>query len=69
MAGKNNFEKNLGELETVVARLESGECSLDESIELFERGMKLSADCTKQLETAKQKIISLTKTEEDAAHD
>ena len=56
MGKKSNFEENITALESIVARLESGECSLEESIALFEEGMKLSAGCTKQLETAKQKI-------------
>ena len=62
-SSKTNFETSLNELETIVARLESGDCPLDESIELFEKGMKLSSDCAKQLETARQKIIMLTEAE------
>ena len=60
MSEKKDFETSLHQLEDVVARLESGELSLDDSIRLFEEGMKLSTDCRKTLETAKQKIETLT---------
>ena len=53
------FEENLKELELIVAKLESGEAGLDESLELYEKGIKLSALCKERLETAKQKIETL----------
>ncbi len=56
----NSFENNLAELEKIVQKLESGDCSLDESIELFSKGTELSAKCKKQLEDAKQKIEKLS---------
>ncbi len=62
---KKDFESNLTELENIVKQLEDGDCSLEDSIELFEQGMKLSRDCAKQLETAKQKITLLTAAEEE----
>lgn len=62
---KKDFESNLTELENIVKQLEDGDCSLEDSIELFEQGMKLSRDCAKQLETAKQKITLLTSAEEE----
>ena len=55
-----SFENNLKELESIVTKLESGECGLDESIELYSKGVKLSADCKKQLETARQKIENIS---------
>jgi exodeoxyribonuclease VII small subunit len=51
-----NFEEQLTALEKVVERLERGELSLDESVRLFEEGMKLSEACKVQLETAEGKI-------------
>ncbi len=54
-----SFENNLKELEKIVEKLESGECGLDESIKLYTDGVKLSGECKKQLETAKQKIEQL----------
>jgi len=64
-----NFEESLLELEKIVATLENGECSLDESIKLFERGMKLSNDCRKTLEIAHNKIVSLTEAEKEVQND
>ena len=50
------FEEALKSLENVVARLESGEANLEESIRLFEEGMRLSALCQKRLDDADRKI-------------
>ena len=63
MSEKIDFEKSLEELEKIVARLESGECSLDESIELFEKGVKCTSECRNALKNAKEKITSLTELE------
>ncbi|MGD0889331.1 MAG: exodeoxyribonuclease VII small subunit [Acidobacteriaceae bacterium] len=51
-----NFEEQLTQLETVVERLERGDLSLDESVRLFEDGMKLSGACKKELEQAEGRI-------------
>ena len=53
MAG---FEKHLTQLETVVERLEKGDLTLDESVRLFEEGMKLSQACKEELEQAEGRI-------------
>jgi exodeoxyribonuclease VII small subunit len=53
MAG---FEEQLTALEGVVERLERGELTLDESVRLFEEGVKLSEACKKELEAAEGKI-------------
>ena len=53
MAG---FEEDLTQLETVVQRLERGELTLDESVRLFEEGMKLSQACRDELEKAEGRI-------------
>ncbi len=53
------FEDKIKELDSIVAKLESGECGLDESIELYEKGSKLSLECKKILEDAKQKLEQL----------
>ena len=65
MSRNADFEKSISELENIVAQLESGDITLDESIKLFERGTKLTKDRRKTLETAKQKIITLTEAEEE----
>jgi exodeoxyribonuclease VII small subunit len=51
-----DFEKQLTALESVVERLEQGDLSLEESVQLFEEGMKLSEACKKELEAAEGKI-------------
>ncbi len=55
-----SFESNLKNLEMIVEKLESGQCGLDESLKLYTDGVKLSADCKKQLESARQKIENLS---------
>lgn len=56
-----NFEKSISELENIVKTLESGELSLDDTIKLFERGIKLSSQCNKLLDEAESKINILIK--------
>ena len=51
-----NFEQSIKELEDIAAKLESGEFSLEESIELYEKAVKLSKECSNLLEKAKIKI-------------
>lgn len=50
------FEEAIKELESVVADLESGSNGLDESIALFEKGIKLSGQCQKMLDNAEKKV-------------
>ena len=58
---KQSFEKSLSELEQVVKALEGSEISLDEMIALFEKGVKLTRECTQALDNAEQKITVLMK--------
>lgn len=62
------FEQAMTRLEQIVATLESGRCTLDDSLKLFEEGTKLTSYCAEQLKTAEQKILKLTAVEngEDA---
>lgn len=53
------FEESLDELESLVDRLERGQLLLDESLELFERGMKLARICNMKLSKAERKIEKL----------
>ena len=55
------FETSLEELERVVKDLEKGDLPLEKSLELFERGMALSAGCKKQLEEAEMRVEVLMK--------
>jgi exodeoxyribonuclease VII small subunit len=50
------FEDDLTKLEGVVERLERGDLTLDESVRLFEEGVKLSGACKKELESAEGRI-------------
>ncbi len=61
-----SFEENILELEKIVSKLESGSCSLDESIELYTKGLQLSNACKKQLDGAKQKIENIDSLSEDS---
>jgi exodeoxyribonuclease VII small subunit len=56
-----NFEDSLKKLEEIVAQLERGDISLEDSIRLFEDGTRLSAECRKQLEEAEGKVEMLVK--------
>lgn len=60
MATELTFEKAMTRLEYIVTQLESGKCTLDQSLKLFEEGAKLTTYCTKALKSAEQKIIRLT---------
>ena len=50
------FEENITALEETVRRLEAGDVTLDESLALFERGVKLSKECQKMLDSAEKKV-------------
>ena len=54
-----SFEKKLTRLEEIVQKMESGEMALDDSLKLFEEGVKLSRDCNKELNEAEQKVKKL----------
>ena len=55
-----SFETALGELEDIVARLESGDVALEESIEIYRRGSQLRAWCDEKLKDAQAKIEKIT---------
>lgn len=55
----SDFEKALGDLEALVERLESGELTLEESLDQFERGIKLARDCQAALKAAELKVSAL----------
>lgn len=64
MAEKKTFEQSISELEEIVSRLESGSVTLDESLELFEQGIKLSKSCQKMLDGAEKKVSVLMANED-----
>ncbi|OFW18267.1 MAG: exodeoxyribonuclease VII small subunit [Acidobacteria bacterium RIFCSPLOWO2_02_FULL_59_13] len=56
-----SFEAGLERLETVVKELEQGDLPLEQALALFEEGMKISAQCRRQLEAAENKVEILLK--------
>jgi exodeoxyribonuclease VII small subunit len=56
-----SFEAALKELEGIVKQLETGEAKLEESLVLFERGIRLSRYCSEKLEEAEKKIEMLVR--------
>lgn len=55
------FEISLKKLEEAVTRLESGELSLDDSLKVFEEGVKHAAVCSRKLNEAEKKVELLLK--------
>ncbi len=51
-----DFEKNLKRLEEIVHKLEDGEIPLEESLKLFEEGVKISRSCNTRLADAEKKV-------------
>jgi len=61
VSGKEmGLEEALDNLERIVAELEEGKLGLEENLDLFERGMSLVRLCNARLESAEQRIESLT---------
>lgn len=58
---KHTFEQSVSRLETIVSSLEQGEVPLEESIKLYEEGIRLSAECLDTLRHAELTIKKLTK--------
>lgn len=55
-----SFEEAMKELEGVVAKLESGDVALEESIKLYERGAALKEHCSRKLAEAEEKVAQIT---------
>lgn len=53
---ENNFEANLKKLELIVDKLESGDIGLEESVKLYEEGMKIKKICDKKLKDIEMQI-------------
>ncbi len=62
---EKTFEEALEELENIVEKLSSGDMALDESIKLFEKGMKLKNFLSEKLSDAKNRIKILIEKEDD----
>lgn len=60
------LEKSLEELEALVRKLESGELSLEQALQEFERGVKLTRQCQTTLREAEQKVEILLRSGAEA---
>lgn len=60
-----DFESALGELESLVEALESGELSLADALDRFERGVTLSRRCHQMLEQARQTVEKLSEPDDE----
>jgi exodeoxyribonuclease VII small subunit len=58
---EKKFEEAMERLEQIVESLEGGDLTLEESLKIFEEGMKLIRFCSKKLEEAEQKVTLLVK--------
>ena len=62
---KPTFEKAVTRLDEIVSRLEKGDVPLDDALGLFEEGTSLVKLCSGQLDAAEQKVMLLSKGDED----
>ena len=58
---EKSFETSLAELEDIVSKLDDGDLPLEESLGLFEKGIKLSRECRERLSNAERRIEVLMK--------
>lgn len=59
MNEKDSLEVTMQKLTAIVKELENGDVPLEKAVELYSEGVKLSADCRKQLDEAKIKITEV----------
>lgn len=56
---KQDFAQSIAQLENIVSALEKGDVPLEEAIELYQEGMKLSQSCHSQLEKAEKQLVTI----------
>ena len=61
MATLSSFEDSLTKLEAIVEKMESGDLKLEDSLKLFEEGMKLTKECNSRLNDIEKKVKLLLK--------
>ncbi len=61
---KEKFEEALSKLEEIVSKLEKGDIPLEESLKLFEEGIRLSRSCNQKLDEAEKRVEILLKDRE-----
>ncbi|MCH7506915.1 MAG: exodeoxyribonuclease VII small subunit [Proteobacteria bacterium] len=64
---ETSFEQALSELENLVEQLESGELSLDQSLQQFKRGVELTRHCQGILKQAQQIVEQLIETNDESS--
>ncbi len=60
-----DFETKLNRLEAIVDKMEGGDLALEDSLKMFEEGVKLARECQTQLTAAEQKVKVLTAVDAD----
>ena len=58
---ENTFEDSFNRLEKILAKLESDDCTLDETIKLYEEGLQLTKKCYDKLNSAELRIKEINK--------
>lgn len=56
---KGSYEERIVRIEEIIKRIETNQPTLEESVALFEEGMKLVRDCEEELEKTQQKVVQL----------
>ena len=59
-AAKKTFDARLAELEALIRRMEEGQLSLEETLKLYEQGIKLHKSLAQDLDTAEKRMLELT---------
>lgn len=54
-----DFEKKIKDLESIVEKLGTGDLSLQDSLKFFEKGIRLSRECSEQLNKSEEKVQQL----------
>jgi exodeoxyribonuclease VII small subunit len=68
LVGGVKFEQAMARLEAIVGELEKGDLPLDESLKIFEEGIRLSKSCLKILEDAERKVEVLVQEKNGKRH-
>jgi len=64
-----SFEDSFERLDQVIHKLESGELSLDESVTLYEEGVRLAEHCGRHLDNAEQRVTLILEAVADQLED
>ena len=65
MAKAQTLEQSFEKLEQIIGNLENGDVSLEDSVKLYNEGMKLIQNCNQQLDKVEKKIVVLNQKEGD----